>query len=108
MNPSLAASAVLEGDVLRGCTATNIVYPTAALAFSWQQPERAIVMYGADGQTWPAVTAALKKGLMADGPVTLVLERRQEAQPGLGLATNAAGAAAAAAGERGGGSGSER
>lgn len=39
-------------------------------------PTRSIVVFGADGQTWPQVIAALQKGLVSDGPVTLVLERR--------------------------------
>ncbi len=34
------------------------------------------VVYGADGETWPAVMGALRKGDVSDGPVTLVLERR--------------------------------
>jgi len=76
LNTSLAASSPREGDVLRACTATNIVYQPAALAFGMQQPRRTVVVYGADGQGWPQVAAALQKGLVADGPVTLVLERR--------------------------------
>ena len=44
--------------------------------FSAQTPERAIVVYGADGQRWPQIATALKRGLVADGEVTLVLERR--------------------------------
>lgn len=74
VNPSLAASAALEGDVLRACTATCIVYPTREL-FGLKPPKRAVVVYGADGQRWPQIITALKKGLFADGPVTLVLER---------------------------------
>ena len=35
---------------------------------------------GADGQKWPAVMAALQKGLVSDGEVTLVLERPLEEQ----------------------------
>lgn len=76
LDPGLAATAPQEGDVLRACTATNIVYPTGALMFGAQTPERAIVTFGADQQTWPKVAAALKRGLVADGDVTLVLERR--------------------------------
>lgn len=76
LDPGFAATAPAVGDVLRACTATNIVYPTGALMFGAQKPERAVVVFGADGQRWPAVAAALKKGLVADGDVTLVLERR--------------------------------
>lgn len=50
LNPALAATAAQEGDVLRACTATNIVYQPAALAFGAQKPKRAIVVFGADGQ----------------------------------------------------------
>ena len=73
LSPAAAASAALEGDVLRAVTCTNIVWAGGDV------PQRSIVVYGADGQTWPAVVAALKKGLVADGPVTLVLERRLQA-----------------------------
>jgi hypothetical protein len=38
---------------------------------------------GADGQKWPAVIAALQKGLVSDGDVTLVLERSVQQQPQL-------------------------
>ncbi|PSC75309.1 peptidase S9 [Micractinium conductrix] len=94
LNPALAASSPLRGDVLRACTATNIVYQPAALAFGAQLPKRTIVVYGADGQTWPQVAAALRKGLVADGPVTLVLERRlQPGSSGSGVAAAARGGA---------------
>ncbi|KAL4428114.1 hypothetical protein ABPG75_002203 [Micractinium tetrahymenae] len=108
LNPALAATAPREGDVLRACTATNIVYQPAALAFGAQKPKRAIVVFGADGQGWPQTIAALQKGLVADGPVTLVLERRLQgdaaaaAAAGGAAATTGAGrqAGAAAAGEQ--------
>ena len=44
------------GDVLRGCTCTNLVYPTRSL-LGVQAPVRTIVMYGADNQKWPKVRA---------------------------------------------------
>jgi hypothetical protein len=34
------------------------------------------VVYGADGQGWNSVSGALRKGIVRDGEVTLVLERR--------------------------------
>ena len=46
-----------------------------ALLFGAQRPQRSIVMFGADGQRWPVVSGALREGLVADGDVTLVLER---------------------------------
>lgn len=74
LNTSLRSSTVMEGDVLRGVTCTNYVYPTKAL-FGAVPPEKHIVVYGADSQGWAAACAALKRGRAADGPVTLVLER---------------------------------
>ena len=43
--------------------------------FGAKAPERHVVVYGADQETWPCVMAALRKGDRADGDVTLVLER---------------------------------
>lgn len=54
------------------------VYKTGALLFGAQIPERTIVVFGADLQKWPNVAAALQRGLVSDGPVTLVLERKEE------------------------------
>ena len=45
------ADAPREGDVLRACTCTNIVWGRGGL----DVPTRGIVMYGADGQGWPQV-----------------------------------------------------
>ena len=72
------ASAALPGDVLRAFTCTNLVYPTKSLVFGMQPPERHIVLFGADGQRWEKVSKALKLGLVEDGPVSLILERRCE------------------------------
>lgn len=63
------------GDVLRGVTCTNFVYQTTALIGA-KAPQRTIVMYGADRQSWSSVRGALRKGEAKDGAVTLVLERR--------------------------------
>lgn len=75
LNRSLAKESVQDGDVLRGVTCTNFVYPTRAL-FGAVAPERHVVVYGADKQKWANVRSALRKGEPKDGPVTLVLERR--------------------------------
>ena len=72
----LAKTSPKVGDVLRACTCTNVVYKTAALMFGAQTPERVVVVFGADQQRWPDVATALKRGLVADGEVTLVLERQ--------------------------------
>lgn len=83
LDPGMAGSAPAPDDVLRACTATNVVYPTASLILGAQPPERHIVVYGADGQRWPQVATALKRGLVADGDVTLVLERRETGEGGV-------------------------
>jgi hypothetical protein len=75
LDPALSKRAPRVGDILRACTATNVVYQTGALLFGAQPPQRTIVVYGADDQRWPNVAAALTRGLLADGKVTLVLER---------------------------------
>lgn len=72
---SLLRSTIIEGDVLRAITCTNFVYPTQAL-FGATPPERHIVVFGADNQSWPKVINALKKGDREDGDVTIVVERR--------------------------------
>lgn len=71
------ASAVLPGDLLRAVTCTTIVYQSRkGLQIGLGRlPERHRVVFGADGQPWRKVRAALKAGLVQDGPVTLVLER---------------------------------
>lgn len=51
----MAGSSLMVGDVLRGVTCTNFVYPTQAL-FGAQAPRRTIVLYGADNQKWPQVS----------------------------------------------------
>ena len=73
LDSSLRDSAPMVGDVLRGLTTTVVIYKEGALIA--QGPEREIVVFGADGQKWQDVKAAMKRGLRADGDVTLVLER---------------------------------
>ncbi|KAL6761927.1 hypothetical protein V8C86DRAFT_2526243 [Haematococcus lacustris] len=77
MNRQLASNAVLPGDILRAVTATNFVYPTKAL-FGAVPPERHVVLFGADGQRWSVVRGALGKGIVADGDVTVIVERASE------------------------------
>jgi hypothetical protein len=69
------SEALLPGDVLRGCTCTTIAYPAKSLVFGLKPPQRYVLMYGADDQRWEKVATALKRGLVQDGPVTLVVER---------------------------------
>ena len=59
----MAGSSLMVGDVLRGVTCTNFVYPTQAL-FGVQAPRRTIVLYGADNQKWPQARAPSSLGQM--------------------------------------------
>lgn len=68
-------SCVMEGDVLRAITCTTLVYPTDSL-FGAKPARRTVTLFGADGQSWGKVAGALKRGLVEDGPVTVILERR--------------------------------
>ena len=52
----LAGSSLMVGDLVRGVTCTNFVYPTQAL-FGASAPRRTIVLYGADNQKWPQVAS---------------------------------------------------
>ena len=76
-----------EGDILRAFTATQVVYKTpAALTGDLSGTKRVRTLYGADDKDWKDVSAALANGRVADGPVTIVVERdldraRAEAWP---------------------------
>ena len=64
--------------MLRAVTCTTLMYETLSM-FGAAKPIQTVSLYGADGQKWPQVVAALKRGSVADGPVTLILERRAAA-----------------------------
>jgi hypothetical protein len=65
-----------RGDVLRAFTATQVVYKTtAALTGDLSGTKRVRTLFGADDVPWGEVSAALANGRVADGPITLVLER---------------------------------
>jgi hypothetical protein len=67
------------GDVLRGFTAVSIKYgPRAALLGDLSGTKRMIVTYGVDNQTSRSIFKALASGTVADGPMTLVLERAKD------------------------------
>jgi len=76
-----------KGDILRAFTATQVVYKTtAALTGDLSGTKRVRTLYGADDKDWRDVSAALANGRVADGPVTIVVERdldreRAEAWP---------------------------
>lgn len=73
LDPSISNKVPAVGDVLRALTTTVVTYKEGALIA--QGPEREIVVFGADGQTFSDVAAAMKRSYVSDGPVTLVLER---------------------------------
>jgi len=70
------AQCARRGDVLRAFTATQVVYrTTAALTGDLSGTKRVRTLFGADDVPWGEVSAALANGRVADGPITLVLER---------------------------------
>lgn len=73
LDPSVRASAPEVGDVLRGLTTTVVTWGEGALIA--QTPQREIVVFGCDNQKFSDVSVAMKRGLVSDGMVTLVLER---------------------------------
>lgn len=79
---SVGASAPRRGDILRAFTTSTLSYgPRAQLLGDLSGTKRAVVLFGADDQPWGKTISALKSGLVADGPVTLILERdRDEAR----------------------------
>ena len=79
---SVGASAPRRGDILRAFTTSTLSYgPRAQLLGDLSGTKRAVVLFGADNQPWGKTISALKSGLVADGPVTLILERdRDEAR----------------------------
>jgi len=71
--------AALEGDVLRAFTCTVLDFPLKAqLLGDLEGTKRKVVLYGADEQKWRKTAEALRLGLIADGPLTLILERPPE------------------------------
>ena len=77
LDPALSDSAVLPGDLLRGFSTTNFVFRGAGALLGIAPPSRELVVFGADGQGWKAVTAALRRGSVSDGDVTLIVERSE-------------------------------
>jgi len=72
--------AALPGDVLRAVTCTTIEFEGyGGNPLVPPRPRRVITLFGADGENWSRVSVALRRGLVEDGPVTLVLERRTRA-----------------------------
>lgn len=64
------------GDVLRGVTATTMVWgKRTELTGDLTGSQRRVILFGADGQSWSDVQGALRSGYVADGAVELILER---------------------------------
>lgn len=102
LDPILADTVLAPGDVLRAVTATTFVFRGPAALAGFTPPTREVVLFGADGERWPAVKAALRRGDVADGDVVVVVERP-------GAAAKEHGALGAAVGSaRSGGSGGDR
>ena len=80
LSPEAALACAMPGDVLRGFTCTTFVYEGFAattLGAGSKPPTRTLTVFGADNQSWGNVMGAMKRGVVADGPVTLILERRR-------------------------------
>ena len=76
LNENAGARAPKRGDVVRAFTTTTLSYgPRAQLLGDLSGTKRAVVLFGADDQPWGKTIGALKSGLVADGAVTLILER---------------------------------
>ncbi len=71
----LGATALAPGDLLRGITATTVVFRGVGALAGWSAGTREVVLFGADGARWSAVRGALRKGDAADGDVTVVVVR---------------------------------
>jgi hypothetical protein len=77
--PGGVGAAAKRGDVLRACTTTTLSFgPRAQLLGDLSGTKRAVVLFGCDGQPWNKTVGALTAGLVADGPVTLLLERARD------------------------------
>ncbi|KAG6547814.1 hypothetical protein Mapa_010631 [Marchantia paleacea] len=62
---------VRPGDILRATTTVGVVVDL----FGIRAPLRVMMLHTADGRCWDDTMAALKASFVADGPLTLVLER---------------------------------
>eukprot|EP00850_Spirogloea_muscicola_P026704 SM009607S24928 [mRNA] locus=s9607:1:523:- [translate_table: standard] len=69
----LLHDAVRPGDVLRATTSVCV----AVDFFGIRQPQRIWYLYKTDGCRWEETMRALQASFVADGDLTLVLERRQ-------------------------------
>lgn len=63
---------VRPGDILRATTTVGVIVDFLGI----QRPQRVIDVYKVDGRPWHLIMRALNASFVADGDVTLVLERR--------------------------------
>eukprot|EP00250_Pteridium_aquilinum_P012591 c20820_g1_i1 orf=66-641(+) len=59
------------GDLLLATTTVNVVVDL----FGLRAPQRVVMFFDAEGRTWTETMGAIQSSFVADGPVTLVLER---------------------------------
>lgn len=71
-NIPLVNGGVLPGDILRATTTAGVLVDF----FGIRRPQRVMDLYVADGRPWHLVMRALHASFVADGGLTLVLERR--------------------------------
>ncbi|KAI5068287.1 hypothetical protein GOP47_0016632 [Adiantum capillus-veneris] len=63
--------AVNVGDLLLATTMVNVEVDL----FGLRAPQRVVMFFAAEGRTWTETMGAIQSSFVADGPVTLVLER---------------------------------
>jgi len=74
------AQCAKKGDVLRAFSATQISFTTTtALLGDLSGTKRVRTLFGCDGESWDAVRTALTNGRKADGAVTMIFERLDDA-----------------------------
>lgn len=71
-NSPIINGGVMPGDILRATTTAGVVVDF----FGIRPPQRVMDLYIADGRPWNFVMRALTASFVADGDLTLVLERR--------------------------------
>lgn len=64
---------VRAGDLLRATTMVNVVVDL----FGLRAPQRVVLFFEVDGRSWAEAMGAIQTSFVADGPVTLILERQR-------------------------------
>uniref|UniRef100_A0A7I4AIS6 Uncharacterized protein n=2 Tax=Physcomitrium patens TaxID=3218 RepID=A0A7I4AIS6_PHYPA len=71
-NTPILNGGVMPGDILRATTTVGVTVDF----FGIRRPQRVMDLFVADGRPWHLITRALNASFVADGELTLVLERR--------------------------------